>query len=296
MMFAGSFVALVTPMESDGSLALDAFDRLLDRHVESGTNGIVIAGTTGESATLTITETRALVERAVKRIDGRIPVVAGTGTNSTAATIERSRQMAEAGADACLIVTPYYNKPTQEGLYRHYRAIEAKCPAPILLYNVPGRTCCDMLPETVARLAELKGIVGVKEATVGDRRAREIRGLCGDDFAIFSGDDQTALDCMAAGADGVISVTANLAPKLLSEMCALVKDGKLNEARDIDEKLSLLSRDLFVEANPIPAKWALHRMGLIPDGLRLPLTPLAAEYHAIVELAMEHADIDGVNE
>ncbi len=295
-MFAGSFVALVTPMESDGSLALDAFDRLLDRHVESGTNGIVIAGTTGESATLTIAETRALVERAVERIDGRIPVVAGTGTNSTAATIERSRQMAEAGADACLIVTPYFNKPTQEGLYRHYRAIEAKCPAPILLYNVPGRTCCDMLPETVARLAELEGIVGVKEATAGDRRAREIRGLCGDDFAIFSGDDQTALDCMAAGADGVISVTANLAPQSLSEMCALVKDGKLNEARDIDEKLSLLSRDLFVEANPIPAKWALHRMGLIPDGLRLPLTPLAAEYHAIVELAMEHADIDGVNE
>lgn len=295
-MFAGSFVALVTPMESDGSLALDAFDRLLDRHVESGTNGIVVAGTTGESATLTIAEIRALVERAVKRIDGRIPVVAGSGTNSTAATIERSRQMAEAGADACLIVTPYYNKPTQEGLYRHYRAIEAKCPAPILLYNVPGRTCCDMLPETVARLAELKGIVGVKEATAGDRRAREIRALCGDDFAIFSGDDQTALDCMAAGADGVISVTANLAPQLLSEMCALVKDGKLAEARDIDEKLSLLSRDLFVEANPIPAKWALHHMGLIPDGLRLPLTPLAAEYHAIVELAMEHADIDGVNE
>ena len=295
-MFAGSFVALVTPMESDGSLALDAFDRLLDRHVESGTNGIVVAGTTGESATLTVAEIRALVERAVKRIDGRIPVVAGSGTNSTAATIERSRQIAEAGADACLIVTPYYNKPTQEGLYRHYRAIEAKCPAPILLYNVPGRTCCDMLPETVARLAELKGIVGVKEATAGDRRAGEIRALCGDDFAIFSGDDQTALDCMAAGADGVISVTANLAPQLLSEMCALVKDGKLNEARDIDEKLSLLSRDLFVEANPIPAKWALHRMGLIPDGLRLPLTPLAAEYHAIVGLAMEHADIDGVNE
>ena len=197
-MFAGSFVALVTPMESDGSLALDAFDGLLDWHVESGTNGIVIAGTTGESATLTIEETRTLVERAVKRINGRIPVIAGSGTNSTAATIQRSRQMAEAGADACLIVTPYYNKPTQEGLYRHYQAIEAKCPAPILLYNVPGRTCCDMQPETVARLAELKGIAGVKEATAGDQRAREIRALCGADFTILSGDDQTAPPSPAA--------------------------------------------------------------------------------------------------
>ena len=295
-MFAGSLVALVTPMESDGGLALDAFDRLLDWHVDSGTDGIVVAGTTGESATLTIEETRALVERAVKRVNGKIPVIAGSGTNSTAATIERSLQMAGAGADACLIVTPYYNKPTQEGLYQHYRAIEEKCPAPILLYNVPGRTCCDMQPQTVARLAELKGIVGVKEATTGDKRAREIRALCGADFVILSGDDQTALECMAAGADGVISVTANLAPQLVSKMCALIKDGKLNEARDIDEALSLLSRDMFVEANPIPAKWAMHRMGLIPDGLRLPLTPLATEYHAIVELAMEHADIDGVNE
>ncbi|MCZ6500858.1 MAG: 4-hydroxy-tetrahydrodipicolinate synthase [Gammaproteobacteria bacterium] len=295
-MFAGSLVALVTPMESDGGLALDAFDRLLDWHVDSGTDGIVVAGTTGESATLTIEETRALVERAVKRVNGKIPVIAGSGTNSTAATIERSLQMAGAGADACLIVTPYYNKPTQEGLYQHYRAIEEKCPAPILLYNVPGRTCCDMQPQTVARLAELKGIVGVKEATAGDKRAREIRALCGADFVILSGDDQTALECMAAGADGVISVTANLAPQLVSKMCALIKDGKLNEARDIDEALSLLSRDMFVEANPIPAKWAMHRMGLIPDGLRLPLTPLATEYHAIVELAMEHADIDGVNE
>ncbi|MCZ6912852.1 MAG: 4-hydroxy-tetrahydrodipicolinate synthase [Proteobacteria bacterium] len=295
-MFAGSLVALVTPMESDGGLALDAFDRLLDWHIDSGTDGIVVAGTTGESATLTIEETRALVERAVKRVNGKIPVIAGSGTNSTAATIERSLQMAGAGADACLIVTPYYNKPTQEGLYQHYRAIEEKCPAPILLYNVPGRTCCDMQPQTVARLAELKGIVGVKEATAGDKRAREIRALCGADFVILSGDDQTALECMAAGADGVISVTANLAPQLVSKMCALIKDGKLNEARDIDEALSLLSRDMFVEANPIPAKWAMHRMGLIPDGLRLPLTPLATEYHAIVELAMEHADIDGVNE
>ena len=295
-MFAGSLVALVTPMESDGGLAMDAFDQLLDWHVESGTNGIVVAGTTGESATLTIEETQALVERAVKRINGRIPVIAGSGTNSTAMTIERSELMAGAGADACLIVTPYYNKPTQEGLYQHYRAIEAKCPVPILLYNVPGRTCCDMLPETVARLAELKGIVGVKEATAGDERAQEIRALCGSDFAILSGDDQTVLECMAAGADGVISVTANLAPELVSKMCALVRDGKVAEAAVIDEKLSLLSRDLFVEANPIPVKWAMHRMGLIPDGLRLPLTPLAAEYHAIVELAMEHAEIDGVNE
>ncbi len=294
-MFAGSLVALVTPMESNGDLALDAFDQLLDMHVESGTNGIVVAGTTGESATLTIEETSALVERAVKRINGRIPVIAGSGTNSTAATIERSRRMAGAGADACLIVTPYYNKPTQEGLYQHYRAIAAECSAPILLYNVPGRTCCDMLPSTVARLAELKGIVGVKEATAGEERAQEIRALCGANFVILSGDDQTALECMAAAADGVISVTANLAPRLVSKMCALVKDGKLAEARNIDEALSLLSRDLFVEANPIPAKWAMHRMGLIPDGLRLPLTPLAAEYHAIVELAMEHADINGVN-
>ncbi|MCZ6560167.1 MAG: 4-hydroxy-tetrahydrodipicolinate synthase [Gammaproteobacteria bacterium] len=295
-MFAGSLVALVTPMESDGALALDAFDRLLDWHIESGTNGIVVAGTTGESATLTIEETRALVERAVRRVNGRIPVIAGTGTNSTATTIQRSRLMAEAGADACLVVTPYYNKPTQEGLYQHYRAIEEECPVPILLYNVPGRTCCDMQPQTVARLAELKGIVGVKEAVAGDERAQEIRALCGDDFAILSGDDPTALECMAAAADGVISVTANLMPGLVSEMCALIKDGKLPEAKDIDERLSLLSRDLFVEANPIPAKWAMHRMGLIPDGLRLPLTPLASQYHAIVELAMEHADIDGVNE
>jgi len=295
-MFAGSIVALVTPMESDGSLALDAFDRLLDWHVESGTGGIVVAGTTGESATLTLGETRELVERAARRVNGRIPVIAGSGTNSTAATVERSKQLAEAGADACLIVTPYYNKPSQEGLYRHYCAIEAVCPAPILLYNVPGRTCCDLLPETVARLSELKGVAGIKEATAGDERTREIRSLCGADFVILSGDDQTALESMAASADGVVSVTANLVPQLVSRMCALAGEGKMKDAEDIDEQLSLLSRDMFIEANPIPAKWAMHRMGVIPDGLRLPLTPLASNYHAIVELAMEHAGIDGVSE
>jgi 4-hydroxy-tetrahydrodipicolinate synthase len=295
-MFTGSLVALITPMEPDGGLALKAFDRLVDWHLDSGTDGVVVGGTTGESATLSADETIFLVKRTVERIKGRIPVIAGSGTNCTATAVDRSLQMANAGANACLVVTPYYNKPGQEGLYQHYRAIEKDCPVPLLLYNVPGRTCCDLLPETVARLAELDGIVGIKEATAGEQRARQIRELCGAGFIILSGDDQSSLDCIEAGAEGVVSVTANLAPELVSQMCKHARSGNMDEARKIDEQLSLLNRDLFVEANPIPAKWALHRMGLTPEGLRLPLTPLAPANHEIVALAMEHAGIHGVNE
>lgn len=290
-MFHGSMVALVTPMHADGSLDLDALDRLIDFHLEAKTDALVVAGTTGESATLAAAEQAVAIRHAVSRVRGRVPVIAGSGTASTAATIELTRQAMEAGADACLIVTPYYNKPAQEGLYRHYRAVAEAAPIPQILYNVPGRTACDLLPETVERLAELPNIVGIKEATGSLERAAEVRARVGDRMDIYSGDDPTAREAMLAGARGVISVTANVAPALMARMCERALAGDTEGAAALDARLAALHGALFVEANPIPAKWALHAMGLIGPGIRLPLTPLAEAARGAVAAALTEAGI-----
>ena len=290
-MFRGSMVALVTPMGEDGSLDLRAFDRLVEFHVENGTNALVVAGTTGESPTLTLAEHAELVRRAVNRVRERVPVIAGSGTASTAATIALTRQAMEAGVDACLIVTPYYNKPTQEGLYQHYRTVAEQVAVPQILYNVPGRTGCDLLPETIARLAECPNVIGVKEATGSLERARQVRGLCGGRMDVYSGDDPTARELMLEGGHGVISVTANVAPALMAEMCAAALAGDAPAAAAADAKLAGLHAALFVESNPIPAKWALNAMGLIGPGLRLPLTPLAPAKRDAVAKALRQAGI-----
>ncbi len=274
-MFAGSLVAIVTPMASDGSIDLAAWDRLLDFHLAHGTSGIVVGGTTGESATLTDVELRELVVRALKRVQGRVPVIAGAGTSSTATSVERARWLGELGADGLLVVTPPYNKPTQEGLFRHFSAVAAASAVPVLLYNVPGRTAVDMLPPTVARLAELPRIVGLKEAVADMRRIADLRAGCRAGFALLSGDDATCREAIAQGADGVISVTANVAPGEMAQMVAAARRGDRAGAEAIDRRLSALHADLFLEANPIPVKWLLHHLGLIRDGIRLPLTPLS---------------------
>jgi 4-hydroxy-tetrahydrodipicolinate synthase len=290
-MFHGSMVALVTPMNADGSLDVPTLRRLIDFHVENGTDALVIVGSTGESATLDMAEHCEVVRLAVEHCRGRIPVIAGTGSNSTTEAIELTRCAERARADACLLVTPYYNKPTQEGLYLHHKAIAEAVPIPQILYNVPGRTACDMLPETVERLAAIPNIVGIKEATGNLERARDILRRCGDKLDVYSGDDATALDCILSGAKGDISVTANVAPKLMREMCQLALAGKEKEARAVNSRLVALHRDLFVEANPIPVKWALNEMGLIKGGIRLPLTPLSSKHHATVRQALRAAGI-----
>ncbi len=291
-MFRGSMVAMVTPMEADGTVDLGAFDRLLDFHLENGTDAIVVAGTTGESATLTPPEQSRLLRRAVTHVRGRIPIIAGSGSASTAHSIELTRAAMEAGADACLLVTPYYNKPTQEGLFRHYRAIAEAVPVPQILYNVPGRTACDLQPGTVARLADFSNIVGIKEATGSLQRANEIHRLVGDQLDIYSGDDPTARELILDGAQGVISVTANVAPAAMHRMCVAAAAGDTAAAAAEDAALAGLHKALFVESNPIPAKWALARMGLIGGSLRLPLTELAAEHHATVTEALAAAGIE----
>jgi 4-hydroxy-tetrahydrodipicolinate synthase len=288
-MFHGSMVALVTPMNEDGSLDVPALRRLIDFHVENGTDAIVVVGTSGESPTLDMDEHCEVIRLAVEHCRGRLPVIAGTGSNSTTEAIELSRCAEAAGADACLLVTPYYNKPTQEGLYRHHRAIAEAVPVPQILYNVPGRTACDMLPETVERLAQIPNIVGIKEATGNLERARDIIRRCGTKLDLYSGDDATALDCILLGGKGDISVTANVAPRLMHEMCKLARAGKDKEARAINDRLMPLHRDLFVEANPIPVKWALKEMDLIKGGIRLPLTPLSVPHHATVRAALRAA-------
>jgi 4-hydroxy-tetrahydrodipicolinate synthase len=272
-MIQGSLVALVTPMNADGSLDWPGLARLLDFHLEAGTDGIVAVGTTGESATLA----------------GRIPVIAGTGANSTTEAITLTRCAKEAGADACLLVTPYYNKPTQEGLYLHHKAVAEAVDIPQILYNVPGRTACDMQADTVARLSSVPNIVGIKEATGDLARARRIRELCGEDFALYSGDDATGCDFLLQGGNGVISVTSNIAPKLMHEMSAAAIAGNAETARAADAKLAAAHRALFVEANPIPVKWALEQMGLIGPGIRLPLTPLSESFHETVRAALRQA-------
>ncbi len=291
-MFHGSMVALVTPMGEDGSLNWATLRRLIDWHIDNGTDAIVAVGTTGESPTLDVDEHAEVIRVSVEQARGRIPVIAGTGANSTREAIELTRLAEKVGADACLLVTPYYNKPTQEGLYQHHKAIAEAVPVPQILYNVPGRTACDMLPETVERLSHIPNIVGIKEATGSLERAQEILRRCGQRMDLYSGDDATALEVILLGGKGDISVTANVAPRLMHEMCKLAREGKEREAWAINERLMPLHKNLFVEANPIPVKWALQEMGLIEAGIRLPLTPLSPSQHEAVRSALRAAGIE----
>ena len=288
-MFNGSLVAIVTPMRADGGVDFAAWARLLEFHAAQGSSGVVVGGTTGESVTLAAAELRELTARACAQLRGRLAVIAGAGTSSTADTVERVAWLSELPIDGLLAVTPAYNRPTQAGLYQHFAAVAAAARKPLLLYNVPSRTAVDLLPPTVARLAQLAGIVGVKEAVADLARVRELRELCGPDFLILSGDDASARSAIAAGARGVISVTANVAPRAMSEMVAAALQGERAAADRLDAPLAALHRELFVEANPIPVKWVLEQMGMIGAGIRLPLTPLAVEYHARLRAAARAA-------
>jgi len=288
-MFQGSLVALVTPMVEDGSVDETSLRDLVDWHVEQGTRAIVAVGTTGESATLDEQEHCRTMRLTVEYAAGRIPVVGGTGANSTREAIDLTRCAKEAGVDACLLVTPYYNKPTQQGLYLHHKAVAEAVDIPQILYNVPGRTACDMLPETVGRLSQVDNIVGIKEATGDLARVDRIRELCGEDFCILSGDDATARELILLGGQGVISVTANVAPGLMQRMCEAALSGAGPSAQELDARLSGLHRALFVEANPIPVKWALAEMGKISKGIRLPLTWLSEQFEEPVRQAMRQA-------
>ncbi len=290
-MIRGSIVALVTPMSPDGGIDWEALARLVEWHVARGTDAIVSVGTTGESATLDEAEHCQTIARTVELAAGRIPVIAGTGANSTTEAISLTRCAREAGADACLLVTPYYNKPTQEGLYQHHKVIAEAVDIPQILYNVPGRTAVDMQPETIARLAAVPNIVGVKEATGDLSRITRIRELVGSEFAVYSGDDATAREAMLLGADGDISVTANVAPAAMHAMCAAALAGEAARAAELDAALAGLHKALFVESNPIPVKWALSWMGMIDTGIRLPLTWLSESAQAPVAAALEQAGI-----
>lgn len=288
-MITGSIVAIVTPMHPDGSLDKPAMSRLLKWHVEEGTDAIVAVGTTGESATLDVNEHCEVISQVVEEIAGRIPVIAGTGANSTSEAIELTVAAKNAGADACLLVTPYYNKPNQRGLIEHYRRIAETVDIPQILYNVPGRTACDMLPDTIHVLSEVPNIVGVKEATGDVARGKEILAMCSKDFAVYSGDDATSLELILAGAVGSISVTANVVPRQLSEMCRLAMAGQADAARAVNAKIAALHERLFVEANPMPVKWALQEMGMIGPGIRLPLVELDPKFHPVVREALQQA-------
>jgi 4-hydroxy-tetrahydrodipicolinate synthase len=290
-MFSGSMVAIVTPMTADGSLDWPAWDRLLDFHLREGTDGIVVAGTTGESPVLAMDEIEELTRRAVARCRGKLKVIVGTGTYSTAGTVARTRSLSGLGVDAVMLVTPYYNKPPQEGLYRHFMAAADVSEAPVILYNVPSRTVTDLLPSTVARLAQHPRIVAIKEATGSSSRARETRELCPPEFTLLSGDDATAIDLMSVGARGVISVSANVVPRRMHEACEAALAGDFVTARAIDASLQPLHRDLFVEASPIPVKWAVARMGLIGNAIRLPLVELSATHQDTVLRAMQAAGV-----
>ncbi|HTW37972.1 MAG TPA: 4-hydroxy-tetrahydrodipicolinate synthase [Steroidobacteraceae bacterium] len=288
-MFSGSLVALVTPMRADGALDFEAWSRLIDWHLANGTAGIVVGGTTGESATLGETELRELASRACAQVARRISVIAGAGTSSTAATAERVHRLSELPLDAILVVTPAYNRPTQEGLYRHYAAAAEATRVPLIPYNVPARTAVDLLPETVARLAQLSPIVAVKEAVARIERIRELRERCREGFAILSGDDATAREAVLAGASGVISVTANVAPRAMADLMASAARGERERAAQLDTPLNALHQALFLETSPIPVKWALARMGLIERGIRLPLTELSERHHAALTSALREA-------
>jgi len=290
-MIKGSIVAIVTPMHEDGSLDLAAFRALIDFHIEQGSDAIVVVGTTGESPTVDLEEHELLIAEAVKHAAKRIPIIAGTGANSTKEAIELASFSKKSGADASLTVVPYYNKPTQEGLYLHFKTIAEAVDMPHILYNVPGRTVADMNNDTVLRLAQIPNIVGIKDATGDIERGSDLLQRAPKDFAIYSGDDASTLALMLLGAHGTISVTANVAPKLMHEMCIAAMNGEVNQAREINFRLLGLHRHLFVEANPIPVKWAVARMGKMKNTLRLPLTPLSQAAQGIVEQAMRQAGV-----
>lgn len=290
-MIKGSIVALVTPMSADGQIDWRALHDIVDWHLQEGTNAIVAMGTTGESATLDVEEHCEVIRKIVDQVNGAIPIIAGTGANSTREAITLTMVAKSVKADACLLVTPYYNKPTQEGLFLHHKAIAEAVDIPQILYNVPGRTGCDMLPETIARLAKLPAIIGVKEATGKIERGEQIRALCSNDFLLFSGDDETFLQLMAVGAVGNISVTANVAPKLIASICTKALLGDFTAANAENSRLIELHKNLFCESNPIPVKWALQRMGKIDSGIRLPLTPLSQDKHSLVEAALIKAGL-----
>jgi len=290
-MFQGSMVALVTPMHPDGSLDREALRRLIDFHIGNGTTAIVSVGTTGESPTLDMDEHCEVIRLTVEFATGRVPVIAGTGANSTSEAIELTECAKKSGASACLLVTPYYNKPTQEGLYLHHRKIAESVEIPQILYNVPGRTACDMLPETVVRLAEVPNIVGIKEATGNLDRARTLIKTVPSKFELYSGDDATGMEFMLMGGKGVISVTTNVAPRAMQDMCEAALRGDVKTASAINDRLMGLHKNLFVEANPIPVKWVLGQMGLIESGIRLPLTPLSSKFHELLRGAMRDAGV-----
>jgi 4-hydroxy-tetrahydrodipicolinate synthase len=290
-MIQGSIVALVTPMDESGAVDKGSLKKLVEYHIEQGTDAIVAVGTTGESATLDEDEHCEVIKLVVDYAGGRIPVIAGTGANATTEAITLTRRAQEAGADACLLVTPYYNKPTQEGLYLHHKAIAEAVDIPQILYNVPGRTACDMLPETVGRLSHIRNIVGVKEATGDLSRVKKIRDLTGDDFALYSGDDATSREFCLLGGNGTITVTGNVAPKLVHEMIMAAIKGDSETASVIDAKLAGLHKNLFIQSNPIPVKWAVAEMGLMGKGIRLPLTWLSEDCFDAVREAMRQAEV-----
>jgi 4-hydroxy-tetrahydrodipicolinate synthase len=290
--FKGSLVALVTPFNDADRVDYPALERLIKFHINAGSDGLVVAGTTGESATLTREEHIDLIEQAVRMADGRIPIIAGTGSNSTAQTIDLSRAVSATGIAACLLVVPYYNKPTQEGLFRHFSAVADAIDKPVILYNVPGRTVADLEPETVGRLARHDNIVGIKEATGDMQRLEAIRSLVDDDFCLLSGDDFSVLDFIRHGGHGVITVSGNVVPGQVAKLCRLASAGSIEEADELDGSLQPLNSALFIESNPIPVKWAVGQMGLIGEGIRLPLTPYSEEHHAAMRAAMATAGVE----
>jgi len=289
--FSGSLIALITPFDGNNRVDYESLKRLIDFHVEQGSDGLVVAGTTGESATLMHSEHVELIGHAVEIADGRLPVIAGTGSNSTAQTVELSRAVADSGIDAYLVVVPYYNKPVQEGLYQHFSVIADAVDKPVMLYNVPGRTVADLLPETVGRLAKHDNIFGIKEATGDIERLKAIQELVDDEFRLYSGDDFTLLPFIENGGHGVVTVSGNVAPRQVATLCRLALEGKSDEARALDDTLQGLNKLLFVESNPMPVKWAVSQMGLAGPEIRLPLTPFSAQYHDEMRAAMRTAGV-----
>lgn len=290
-MFSGSMVALVTPMRADGSLDDDSLRKLVEFHISQGTDAIVAVGTTGESATLSVNEHTDVIRKVVQYVNGRVPVIAGTGANSTSEAIELTQSAKDLNVDAVLLVAPYYNRPTQEGMYLHFKAIAEAVDIPQILYNVPGRTACDLLPETVGRLSHINNIIGIKEATGDVSRVQQIKQLSVDGFELYTGEDANTVDFILAGGVGVISVTANVTPALMHDACVAALNNEEEKAREINQKMVALHQFLFVEANPIPVKWALSEMGMIPEGIRLPMTVLSEKYHQPVREALITAGV-----
>jgi 4-hydroxy-tetrahydrodipicolinate synthase len=289
-MFGGCITALVTPMHPNGEVDLDSLKRLVDRQLAAGVNGLVVNGTTGEAPTLTKEEQQKTLSTVIEHVNKRVPVIAGTGSYATQQTIENTKIAMGLGADGCLIIVPYYNKPTQQGLYEHYKAIADTVSLPIIVYNHPGRTSCDMLPETLARLSHIPNIVALKQSALSLPRAQELIDRCGQRMSLLTGNDDEALPVMLIGFKGAISVVSNVAPKLMRQLCEAALSGDINTARELNHRLMPLHINLFAESNPIPCKWALHQMGLIPPGIRLPLTPLAEKFHAEVLQAIQNVE------